>query len=114
MKTSKSSFLLVLLLIQTTVAFGDVKLNNLFTDNMVLQQQSDVPVWGWAEPGGKIDVKASWQWLFGVNAVADKDGKWMARIPTPKAGGPYTITVKGKGNTIKLQNVMTGEVGGLN
>ncbi len=110
--TTVLSFVIFFLLLffHTSIAFGDVTLNNLFTDNMVLQQQSDMAVWGWAEPGEKVEVKASWQWLFGVKTVADKDGKWKTKIPTPKAGGPYTVTVKGKDNTIKLQNVMTGEV----
>ncbi|MGH2643802.1 MAG: sialate O-acetylesterase, partial [Chitinophagaceae bacterium] len=89
-------------------AFAGIKLPALFTDNMVLQQKSDDPVWGWASPGEEISVKGSWN-NTAVKAKTNADGKWMLKIKTPKAGGPFTLTIKGS-QTIVLHNVMIGEV----
>ena len=86
----------------------EVRLASLFQDNMVLQQKTMAPVWGWAAPGEEVIVKGNWQ-NNAVSATTDKSGKWMTRIATPEAGGPYSITIKGS-NTISLKNVMIGEV----
>jgi len=85
-----------------------VKLPAIFGDNMVLQQKNDVAVWGWADAGEKIEVLGSWM-KSPATTKADKEGKWQIKIKTPKAGGPYTLTIKGN-NTITLQNVLVGEV----
>lgn len=75
---------------------------------MVLQQQSNVALWGWADPGEKIYVTSSWGNAID-SVVAGSDAKWKINIATPAAGGPYTITLKGW-STIVLENVMIGEV----
>jgi sialate O-acetylesterase len=88
---------------------ADVKLPAIVSDNMVLQQKSNANLWGWADPGEKVTVKASWQRFFGKSTKADKDGNWKLSIKTPKAGGPYKITIKA-GNAITLDNILIGEV----
>ena len=93
----------------TAPVFADVKVPSVISDNMVLQQKRKIKLWGWADPGEKIKVKASWQILFGKSTKADKDGKWKTAIKTPKAGGPYTITIQGD-NKITLNNILVGEV----
>jgi sialate O-acetylesterase len=93
----------------TSSVFADVRLPAVVSDNMVLQQNSKVTLWGWADPGEKIKVKASWQSFFGKSTKADKDGKWKIAVKTPKAGGPFTITIKA-GNAIILKNILSGEV----
>tara|TARA_B110000908_G_scaffold7377_1_gene9182 strand:- start:739 stop:2244 length:1506 start_codon:yes stop_codon:yes gene_type:complete len=99
----------LLVLSATSNVFADVKLPAIFSDNMVLQQQSDTRFWGWAEPGEKVVVQGSWTKEISKPVTADKDGKWKTVLKTPKAGGPYTITVKGN-NTITLKNILLGEV----
>ena len=89
--------------------FADVKLPAVLSDNMVLQQQSDARFWGWAAPGEKVVVQGSWAKEASKPVTAGKDGKWKMALKTPKAGGPYTITVKGN-NTIDLKNILIGEV----
>ena len=64
-----------------------------------------VPIWGWAEPGEKVSIKGSWQW-FGASTRAGRDGKWMVKVGTPKAGGPYEITISAK-NKITIKNNST-------
>ena len=100
---------IVFVLIAAAISYADVKLPAVISDNMVLQQKTDATIWGWADPGEKISVKAPWQWFFGSSTTADKDGKWQLKLKTPKAGGPYDITIKAN-NTIELKNVLIGEV----
>lgn len=87
---------------------GQIRLPNIFSDNMVLQQQSDVTLWGWSSPGEKIFITTSWN-KSTDSAMATGNARWKINIKTPSAGGPYTITFKAS-NTIVLNNVMLGEV----
>ena len=96
------------LLIATSLASAGVKLPAIIGDNMVLQQNTSASLWGWADAGERITVKASWN-DGSVKTQASQDGKWLVEVPTPKASGPHTITIKGN-NTIELKNVMSGEV----
>lgn len=78
----------------------------IFTDNMVLQRDVSIPVWGWAKSGEKIEIRFNKQ----VKVTrADKTGKWMVKLDAESAGGPYEMTVMGKTSNI-LKNVMVGEV----
>ncbi len=85
---------------------SNIKLPALFTDNMVLQREMKMPVWGWADPGGKVAVSID---TLEAEAIAGDDGRWMARLGPLPAGGPYNLTVAGE-ETVKLTNVMVGEV----
>ena len=77
-------------------------------DNMVLQQQTNAALWGKAEPGSKVTIKASWA-KKPVSVTAAADGKWKTGIATPEAGGPYTIEIS-DGETVVLNDVLIGEV----
>jgi len=99
---------LCVLLAVTSLASANVKLPAVIGDNMVLQQNTSASLWGWADAGERITVKASWH-DSPISTEASRDGKWLVKVPTPKASGPHTITIKGD-NTIKLRNVMSGEV----
>jgi len=83
-----------------------VKLASLFGDNMILQRDKALPVWGWAQPGEKVTVA-----LVGRerSAVADAGGRWRVTLEPLETGGPHEMTVTGR-NTIHLKNVMAGEV----
>jgi sialate O-acetylesterase len=89
-------------------ALAQPKLASLFTDNMVLQQQSNVPIWGWDKPGASVRVTTSWN-NRKYSAKANSEGKWLTKVATPVYGGPYTVTIS-DGKTIKLNNVLIGEV----
>ena len=87
---------------------ADIKLPALISSNMVLQQNQKVKIWGWADKNEKITVYPSWS-QDKLSIVACEDGKWLVEIKTLEAGGPNSITIKGK-NEIVLQNIMFGEV----
>jgi len=85
-----------------------VKLPAIFTDNLVLQQQTKVAIWGWSDPGKKITVIPSWD-KNKYTSVTDTSGKWKLKISTPVAGGPYEIIIS-DGKSKKINNVLIGEV----
>lgn len=90
------------------VSKADIRLPNVINNNMVLQQQSAVKLWGWAGPHEKVYVTTSWNNKLD-SVITTRDANWMLTVQTPAAGGPYTITLKGT-NTIILNNVLIGEV----
>ena len=75
---------------------------------MVLQQKSNVALWGWAAPGEKVFITTSWNNKT-IDVTANADGKWITYVKTTSAGGPYSILFKA-GNEIKVENVLLGEV----
>lgn len=94
----------------SSTARCDVTLPSVFGDNMVLQRDREIPVWGKAKPGEKVTVR------LGENqasSTADEKGKWMARLPAVAAGGPHELIVQGDkpgDKTLTLHNVLVGEV----
>ena len=90
-------------------AFADIALPAIFSDNMVLQRNTAVKIWGWSEPLEKIAVKASWQEPE-VKTEVKNNAEWDIRLQTPDAGGPYEITITGYSEKIVLKNVFIGEV----
>jgi len=94
-------------------ALADVKPHPLFVDNVVLQADAEVPVWGLAEPGEAVSVIASNEKLkvapVTAKATADKDGKWTVKLPKQAAGTDYEVKIAGK-NEIVLKNVAFGDV----
>ena len=87
----------------TTLA--DVRLHGLFTENMVLQQGTTVPIWGTAAKDEKVTVRFQDQEV----SAETKDGKWRVELKDLKPGGPYTMTIQGK-NRIEFKDVLVGEV----
>lgn len=86
-----------------------LKLGSLFSNGMVLQQQTDAAIWGQAAPNEAVSISVSWNEQV-YDAVAGSDGTWKTHIKTPKAGGPHSVTVKSGSETIELKNVLSGEV----
>ena len=87
-----------------TTALADVKLPAIISDHMVLQQNEDCAVWGWADPGEEVTVTIAGK---SKSTKAGKDGKWSVKLPELKAGGPLTLVVKGK-NSITVNDVLVG------
>src|SRR6188768_4014377 len=93
----------------TSKSFAIIKLPPIMSSNMVLQQKSQSTLWGWADPSERFTIECSWK-NTADSVTAFNSGKWEAKISTPAAGGPYTITIKGRRNTIVLENILVGEV----
>ncbi|MES2773860.1 MAG: sialate O-acetylesterase [Bacteroidota bacterium] len=97
----------LLFMLLKSEAFSQTHLPAIFADNMVLQQQQQVSVWGTDNPRTKISVTGSWG--EHAKATSDDSGHWKLKLQTPVAGGPYTVAIKGS-KEITLKNVLIGEV----
>ena len=97
---------LVCSLFAASSALADVKLPAVIGDNMVLQRDAKVVIWGTADPGEKVSVSLRDQ---KAGATADGEGRWKVQLGPVPAGGPMEMTVAGK-NTLTLKNLLVGEV----
>lgn len=102
----KKFILIVALCALTNVLSAQIKLPHIFGDNMVLQREKPITVWGWAKAKEKVTIKFHDQTK---TTVADKAGKWSVKLDAEKAGGPYTLIVSGK-NSVTFTNILVGEV----
>ena len=83
-------------------------LSHLFSDHAVLQQQTQAPVWGWGDPGKKVEVVWDGQTY---RTTVQADGSWRVSIPTGQAdGATYTLTVKSGKETLTVKDIVLGEV----
>lgn len=110
LRNMQQAFVCLLLFVAlSTQAEAKVKPANIFASNMVLQQQMQaLPLWGTASANKQVVIKTSWDNRT-YNTRADKQGRWQVTIATPKAGGPYTITLN-DGEETALNNILIGEV----
>ncbi|MDP6555132.1 MAG: sialate O-acetylesterase [Pirellulaceae bacterium] len=98
----------VLLVLSACVtASADIRVPRLFSDNMIFQQQTRNVVWGFATPGEKVTVRASWG--DDATTVTDESGDWKVMLKTPAHGTAHSLIISGQ-NTITIQNVAVGEV----
>ena len=91
-------------------AQAKVKLPHLVSDNMVIQQQTDVRLWGWAKAGKTVVATTSWS-KEKAEAKADKQGRWLLTVKSPKASyEPLSITFDDGDGKVTINNVLAGEV----
>ncbi|SMO77875.1 sialate O-acetylesterase [Flavobacterium nitrogenifigens] len=109
MKNLKQIFVIVIAFLVSFQINAKIKLPALFTDNMMLQQKSNVPIWGWAEKNANVVIKTSWD-AKTYKVKADASGKWKTELQTSTFGGPYTIEVSEGNEKVTIKNVLLGEV----
>ena len=105
------SFLLCTCLLSVGLLGQSLQLASMFTDHMILQQNQEAPIWGWAERMEEITITTSWGETVVVKA--DNGTRWKAKIKTPS--GSYTqhsILISGNdpSGAVLLKNVLVGEV----
>jgi len=86
----------------------ELKIDQLFSDFIVLQQKQEVAFWGVYTPGQEVTISADWGEK--VWTKADNHGMWKLKLPTPPAGGPYSIKIETEDSTIVLNDVLVEEV----
>lgn len=86
--------------------YTQIRLPKLICDSMVLQRDVELKIWGWASPGERINISFNGK---KSKAVAGVNGKWLAKFPAMKAGGPFNMELKGR-NTIVLKDILIGDV----
>ena len=108
MKIFRGIIISAAVLMMAMPAWAKITMPSIFTDNMVVQQQTQMRIWGKAEPNKKVTIAPSWT-KQKYTATADADGAWKSAIPTPAAGGPYEITIS-DGEELTIRNVLSGEL----
>ncbi len=105
----KRFLILVVALTAMLSVNAKVRLPHVIGNDMVLQQNTEARLWGWAKPGKKVKVTPSWD-NNTYNATADKDGRWLVKVKTPAASfTPYSITFD-DGDKLTITGVVCGEV----
>lgn len=106
----KKTILMMALAAFATSAGARVRLPHLLGDGMIVQQQTDVRLWGWDKPGTTVKATTSWSDQT-ATAKTDKNGRWILTVRTPKAGyTPLSITFDDGDGTTTLKDVLAGEV----
>ena len=95
-----------LFLLLALAAHAQVKLPRLVRDSMILQRDIPVNIWGWSAPGEKVNVRFKNK---NYKTAADKNGKWLVKLPATAAGGPYTIDISAS-NKISVKEILFGDV----
>ena len=95
-------------LLCATFAEAKVTLPQLFQSGMVVQRGKVIPVWGKADAGEPVTISFNKKVY---TTTADADGRWRIDLPKMKAGGPYTLEVRGEGQEVReISDVMVGDV----
>ena len=103
----RTMFIAICAVVLPSMAFATVEMPSIFSDNMILQRELLVPIWGMAAPGEKVLVSFANQ---SVAATADNQGKWMVKLkPLEISRTERELIIKGS-NTITFEGVLVGEV----
>ena len=107
MKTESKVLAAALIFFAAFAAKSEVRLPDILSDSMVLQQKRKIPIWGMAEAGEAVTIAFGGQ---KKTIVADAEGKWRVDLNPMNADlTAKTLTVEGK-NKIQLKDVLVGEV----
>lgn len=100
---SLKNILILLAILTVNIARSEVKLPQLLSDNMILQRDTKIHLWGYADPQEKITIQFKGETK---NTTADINGNWSVFLNPSSAGGPYTIVINDK----TISNVLIGDV----
>lgn len=97
--------LVTIAVLQTVTA--EIRMPKFFSDNMVLQRERPIRIWGWASRNESVSV------LFNgtqVSAGANRMGRWQVELPAMPHGGPYEMIIRGSRSEIRFTNILLGDV----
>jgi sialate O-acetylesterase len=108
-----TAFLFLFIVFSISINSQNITLPSVIGSNMVMQQNLLANLWGWGPANQVVSISASWG--QSTTATADSNGKWKAKLQTPKAVAgenqtKHTLTFVGKNNTITLTNILIGDV----
>lgn len=89
-----------------TGADAAIRLPKLIGNGMVLQRQTPLKIWGWADAGEKVRLSFRGKNYY---ATTNNKGEWLIKLPAQQAGGPFTMKISGQ-NELQIQNVLVGDV----
>ncbi|MDX3773410.1 sialate O-acetylesterase [Chromatiaceae bacterium AAb-1] len=95
-----------IMLLCSFMVSAEIRLPKLIGEGMVLQRDTAIALWGWAEPGETVEAKLNGK---SIGRVQAKDGRWQLQLPPQSAGGPHQLSFKGH-NVIELKDVYFGDI----
>lgn len=101
--------ILILLLLAVAMLQAQIKVASILGDNMVLQRNTEVKLWGKSKPNDKLTIRVSWNKLT-LKTISDEDGNWLVKVKTTEAGGPHIISISNSNQKVELKNILLGEV----
>ena len=105
--TAKKFWLSILILLFTVPNFAQLRLPKLVSDGMILQRDTKLNIWGWADKNETITIDFKGKTY---RTVANAAGEWKIRLPEQSAGGPFEMRVKGRKEKITLHDILIGDV----
>ncbi len=102
--------LFVSVFLASALSAQTLELPAVLSDHMVLQSNTDAPVWGRTVPGESVTAVGNWDGASPVRTVAGDDGRFSLQLPTPDPGGPFTVTVSCGDAKRTIADVLAGEV----
>ena len=102
----KTIRLLLLHMVICCSVYAQVRLPRLIGDNMVLQRDTQLNLWGWATAGEKINISFAGRQY---ETIASADGRWRVAIPPMETGGPYDLRIDAS-NHLTIKNILIGDV----
>jgi sialate O-acetylesterase len=107
MRRSLSVLSLLFIFLQSFPLQAGVRLPKLVSDSMVIQRDTKVRIWGWADANEKIRIRFRGRSL---STTANAEGEWQVWMPATRAGGPYNMTITGRDTTITIRDILVGDV----
>ena len=106
----KKTLIIICLLLSGALASAQIVLPSQIGDYMVLQQQTQAQLWGWAPAGSTVTVTVSWD-KAKYSAKAGADGAWKMTVATPEGSfAEQTVTIACGKEKVMLGHVLIGEV----
>ena len=99
---------LIISILSPSIVLAEMSLPAILSDNMCIQQNATVKIWGWDDPGQRVEVRPSWT-AESASTVATENGTWQLVVSTPSAGGPYTLALQGS-TSASIDNILVGDV----
>ena len=100
---------LLFVLLTSFNLYSQIELNSLFTDNMVLQRNEMVNIWGKSDANETVKIKTSWNDIT-YKVKSDDEGNWNTKVQTNFKRGSQTLTISTKTETKIIRNILLGEV----
>ncbi len=101
--------LLLFFFVFNFTASQDLKLPSIFSDNMILQQESVVSIWGWSKSNSQVSINVSWNKKT-LKVKSDSEGKWLLKVKTPKSGKSHQMSFQSNNKKVVISNILMGEV----
>jgi sialate O-acetylesterase len=108
-RSSLFKVLAIICLLFTQSICAEIKLPSIVSSNMVLQRNTTIALWGWADSNEKIKIEISWL-DEPLNVKADKNGNWSIEVKTTNSKDTQQINLASKNSEILLDNILFGEV----